>query len=63
LNSHPCEPTVLRRFPNTPLILHERFEGHKQRWARDNAKVQVVCDKHFLVWNLVETEPLYIVSK
>jgi hypothetical protein len=63
LNSHPCEPTVLRRFPNTPLVLPERFERHKQRWAKDNANVQVVHDKQISVWNLVETEPLYIVPK
>lgn len=38
LNSHPCEPVVLARFPNAMFYLSTRYETYKNRWAskRDN---------------------------
>lgn len=39
LNSHPCEPQVLHRFPHANFYLSKSFGHYKTRWAETRANL------------------------
>lgn len=42
LSSHPCDPRVLNRFPQSTLLLDKFYEEYKTRWSRDLNNIVII---------------------
>ena len=62
LLSHPCEPTVLRRFPNSNIYLSHDYQQYKTRWANDLNQVNILYENEIQLLNAIDNEELITIE-